>query len=218
MITPFPGLDCTIWGGFQSLAVIIWSKEVWKILDGIKLRPSWKTLQLEFTRSRSSPSRMSSSMWGALPDTMGSFSALHVGWSPVCLQFSMLVFSFQCCFFLNECFLLRNGGNGKQHGFPLPLQMFFLSSMGRKNLSFSFSSLTFPKWCLQQAAHSPCVYPMQYSLLSLFLLEDRWGTLLNNRHIINSTSCFMVLNIYMSRRRGCLLLSFSYEETSEALR
>lgn len=76
---------------------------------------------------------------------------------------------------------------------------------GRKNTSFSFSPTTFPKSCLQAAAHFPCVYPVQYLLLSLFLLEDQAGTLSDDGHIITTTPCSAVLNIHGSRRSGCLL-------------
>lgn len=86
-----------------------------------------------------------------------------------------------------------------------PLQMFFLSLMGRENSSFSFSFITFPKLCLWQAVSFPCVFSLQYLLLSLFLPEDRSRMLSNNRYIINNTSCSMVLNRHVPRKRGYLL-------------
>lgn len=89
--------------------------------------------------------------------------------------------------------------------FPL-LPLHTLSFIrGGKTTSFSFLPITFPIPYLQLAARFPCVYPTQYLLLSLFLLEYQAGTFSNDGHIIATTACSAVLNIRRSRKSGCLL-------------
>ena len=117
-------------------------------------------------------------MW---PDSSAAFPRVSVYWEMLC------------------------GDNSKQHDFlllPLHTPSFVKE---RQNTSFRFWPITFPKSCLQLAAHFPCVYPIQYLLLSLFLLEDWAGTLSRDGHIITTTAWSAVLNIHGSRTIGCLL-------------
>lgn len=118
---------------------------------------------------------------------------------------------FWCCFSLSECLLLRNTLWWQQQtaGLSTPTAAHPFFHQGGKTTSFSFSPITFPVLCLQLAAHFPCVYPTQYLLLSLFLLEDQAGTLSNDGHIITITTCSAVLNIHGSRKSGCLLARVS---------
>lgn len=84
----------------------------------------------------------------------------------------------------------------------------FLHQVEKKH--WSFSHITFPNTCLQQAARFSCVYPIWHLLLSLCFLEDWAGTLSDDAHIINTTACSALLNIHVSRKSRYLFAWASF--------
>lgn len=172
---------------FRGLTVLVQSKEVWKILGNLKLRPPWKSFWLQFTGSVCCSSRMRGRIC-ITPETCNQWDnkvcipcwersqlgGLWHGQIPVLLFTERMSTSEKCPVVTTANSMAFHSSSSTP----------FLSSGGRKNTSLSFSHTVFPKSCLQLAAHFSCVYLTQCLLLYIFLLKDQAQTFSDDRYTL----------------------------------